>query len=259
VNHSQWDCTLEDDGQALRLGMRLVKGLQERDAIAVAQAVKAHGQIRSVEVLHRRSGVRVKALRSLASADAFGSMGLDRQQALWQVRTLRDESLPIFDQADQGDRDGMRQLRSALPTVPPLRKVSHDYSSMGLTLREHPVSFIRSRLTDMGAACNVELKDASRSPQGRAIAVAGIVLVRQRPSTANGIVFMTLEDETGIANLIVRPQVFKRCRKAARHGVVILARGKVERQGDVVHMLVSHLEELDLHQDTIEARSRDFH
>jgi error-prone DNA polymerase len=137
--------------------------------------------------------------------------------------------------------------------------VAHDYGAVGLSLRAHPVSFLRNRLRDMGATVNADLADERRSPAGRTIAVAGITLVRQRPSTANGIIFMTLEDETGIANLILRPEVYKRCRQAARHGTIVLARGTVERQGAVVHVLVKHIENVQLENVELETVSRDFH
>ncbi len=104
-----------------------------------------------------------------------------------------------------------------------------------------------------------ELKDAGRWPHGARVAVAGVVLVRQRPATASGIIFVTLEDETGIANLIVRPRVYERCRRAARHGVVVLARGWVERQGEVVHVMVRHIEDLENEMAALTIPSRDFH
>ena len=146
-----------------------------------------------------------------------------------------------------------------LPPVQPLRKVAHDYAAMGLSLRPHPISFIRERLQTMGATSNIELKDEKRWRQGKNIAVAGIVLVRQRPSTANGIVFMTIEDESGIANLIIRPKIYQKYRKAARHAVVVMVRGRVERQGQVVHVVAQQIEEVVLQSETIEQASRDFH
>jgi error-prone DNA polymerase len=256
--------------------MRLVKGLSQVDAGAIRAAVEHHGSFRSIDALHRASGVRVKVLRRLAAADAFGSMGLDRQTALWHVRALRDEKLPMFDQnraGTEGRRDkghlhserSVPQLLSPLlpqPVLPPvsgLRKVAHDYAALGLSLRAHPVQFIRDTLTALGATPNIELKDEQRWRLGRQIAVAGLVLVRQRPSTAGGVIFMTIEDETGIANLIVRPNIYKKYRRAARHGVVVLAKGRVERQGEVVHVLVRQIDEVTLQSDQLEPLSRDFH
>jgi error-prone DNA polymerase len=263
VGASEWDCTLEEaQGRngpqpALRLGMRLVKGLKQEDAEAIVRAVKARGHpCDSVMALWRASGVPVATMRRLAGADAFQSMGLDRQAALWQVRGLCDARLPMFDDLPE---EPSTRTWAALPPVAPLRKVMHDYASVQLSLKAHPMSFIRADLDGRRVVRAAELRDAKRCPSGKNVAVAGIALVRQRPSTANGIVFMTLEDETGVANLIIRPQVYERCRKAARHGVVLLARGRVERQSGVVHILVHRLEDLDQSFQGLESVSRDFH
>ena len=121
------------------------------------------------------------------------------------------------------------------------------------------MSFLRSRLAQQKVMCAIELKDGERWPQGRLISVGGLVLVRQRPATASGIVFMTIEDETGIANLIVRPHIYERCRKAAKHGVIVIARGKVERQGEVIHINVTRLDDASDQMRELLARSRDFH
>ena len=302
VNVSTWDCTLEYETfsggacPALRLGMRLIRGLSEVDANAISDAVKKSGPFQSIDALHRASGVRIAMLRKLARADAFGSMGLDRQHALWQVQALRDEKLPMFEQNNEtADERRWRQMSvrarhdhavhgctaargtglssgahsipvhlgsSAVPSLPQVsefRKMAHDCAATGLSLRAHPIAFIRARLNTKRVTPSGELKDELRWPQGRTISVAGLVLVRQRPSTANGVVFMTLEDETGIANLIIRPNVYKAYRKAAKHGIVVLARGRVERQGEVVHVLVRRLEEITLANSQNLARSRDFH
>jgi len=258
VNHSRWDCTLEDQGRSLRLGLRLVRGLSQPDAESVVLARKQFGIFTSINAVYRRSGVRTASLRKLARADAFASMGFDRQSALWAVQALRDESLPLFDSVYPDAADAERSSPS-LPSVSGLRNVARDYDAAGLSLRAHPVSFLRKRLDSLGVTANVQLKDAGRWPQGKRIAVSGIVLVRQRPSTANGIVFMTIEDEGGVANLIIRPQVYQRFRKAARHSVIILARGMVERQGAVVHVLVSRIEAVPVEEEPLEVRSRDFH
>jgi error-prone DNA polymerase len=265
VGHSMWDCTLEEtkrqrDGEtkwgqpAIRLGMRLVKGLREEHADAVAAAVRERGPFTTVEGVWRASGIPVPAMRKLAGADAFGSMGLDRQGALWQVRALRDDPLPMFDGVQSET-----EAPDTLPEVLPFRKVMHDYASVRLSLKAHPMSFIRDELDRRRAVPAVQLQDEGMHPNGRRVAVAGIALVRQRPSTASGIVFMTLEDETGIANLILRPKIYERFRAAARHGVTILATGQVERQGEVVHVMVSRLETLDDRFRQLKATSRDFH
>ncbi len=286
VNHSQWDCTLEwhgrpghgaehalptggtpvppDDppsawglsGPAVRLGMRLVRGLSEQQAHRIAAAVRARGPFGSIAALRRESGASVSALRCLARADAFASMGLDRQAALWHVRALRDERLPLFDQAENDDEDGGT---TDLPAFAPGRHVLQDYAHTGLSLRAHPMSFLRHRLAERGAACNEALRDQRACPQGARITVAGVVLVRQRPGTASGVVFATLEDETGTANLVIWPRVFERFRKTVRLSAVMLAAGRVERQGEVVHVHADHVECLDHLVPELVTHSRDFH
>ncbi|MHC4800860.1 MAG: helix-hairpin-helix domain-containing protein [Planctomycetota bacterium] len=253
VGFSRWDCTLE--AEALRLGMRLVRSLREDQALAITEAVGRHGPYGSIGDLWRASGVRVSTLRHLASADAFGSMGLDRQAALWEIRALSDEKLPLFEQ--QPDEPNGSHV--ALPRIDEPSKVIQDYAALGLSLKAHPVSFLRPMLEARGAVPAEDLRDEKKWPHGTRAAVAGMVLVRQRPGTASGIVFMTIEDETGTANLIVRPHIYQRDRQAARHGVVVLARGAIERQGDVVHVLVRSLESADWAVQELAARSRDFH
>ena len=275
VNFSSWDCVLErHEGTearrheggggggacpALRLGMRLVKGLRQDDANAIAQAVANHGRFGAIDALWRVSGVPAQALRKLADADAFSSMGLDRQHALWHIRDLHDPALPLFEQEVSATECLRACVPACLPSVPAPAKVVKDYLSTGLSLKAHPVSFLRDRLDGTGATRAVELQDDARWPGGAAIAVAGVVLVRQRPRTASGVVFMTLEDETGIANLICRPPIFERYRKVARHGIVVLARGCVERQGQVVHVMVSHMEDLSAELRQRACPARNFH
>ncbi|MCA9284015.1 MAG: hypothetical protein KDA22_02280, partial [Phycisphaerales bacterium] len=256
---------------ALRLGLRMVRGLGEEDGRRIEEAVRNHGPFATIDRLHRASGVRAAVLRRLAAADAFGSMGLDRQQATWVVAGLSDGGMELFEAAAEAapvilpaGAGGDARLRRAaepisLPAVPPLRAVALDYAAAGVSLRAHPISFIRDQLTRRGVAVNERLRDETAAPSGTRIAVAGLVLVRQRPSTAKGIVFMTLEDETAVANLIVRPKVFQRFRRIARHGVAVLARGTIERQGQVVHVVVRRLEDLGPELADVQSRSRDFH
>jgi len=273
VNRSGWDCRLESPaemranetprknwggaGPALRLGMRLVKGLPEEEARKIEGAVQRAGPFDSIESLWRASGAKVSALRRLASADAFASMNLDRRRALWETRALRDERLPLFENVDHSQSE--RAVPVRLPEAGGFRQVTQDYATTGLSLKAHPMSFLRPHLDNMRITRNEELRDPARWPTGRPIDVAGIVLVRQRPSTASGVVFMTIEDETGVANLIIRPKIYQRFRKAARHAIVIRARGRVERQGDVVHVLVRAVEDLSSLTADLPRGSRDFH
>ena len=265
-------------GPALRLGMRLVKGLRREDADAIAGAVEQHGPFTTIEHLWRASGATVGGLRRLARADAFGSMGLDRQRALWDVRSLRDERLELFEavayeketrsvcerEASEpspaaGSDSASGEETVVLPAIPARARVSHDYEATGVSLKGHPVSFIRAELAQRGVITAAELAHEQRSPGGRPVAVGGIVLVRQRPMTASGIVFMTIEDETGVSNLIVRPRVYERFRRVARHSAALLARGRVERAHSVVHVMVESFESLDDQLDRLPTRSRDFH
>jgi error-prone DNA polymerase len=258
VNHSAWDCTLEpgacERSPALRLGMRLVKGLRQEHAERIAAAAGEHGFFETIDALRQSSRAPVAALRRLAAADAFTSMKLSRQAALWHIRALRDEPAPMF--------AACSMVQSVDPPLPPMtapRNVIHDYQSVGLSLKAHPMSFMRPALDARKVTRAGELADENRWKHGRRITVAGLVLVRQRPATASGIVFMTLEDETAIANLIIRPQIYDRFRRAARHGVVVLARGTVERQGAVVHVLTTSLQSLNDEFTDLVVASRDFH
>jgi error-prone DNA polymerase len=267
ANRSQWDCTIEHDGASVRLGTRMVRSVRECDGLALAQAVKERGPFASLDELWRERVVSVACLRRLARAEAFRSMGLDRQRGLWQVRKLRDESLPLFDhlpitrQQSASTRSPSHDddSSSALPVVPKRLRMLDDFESTGVSLRAHPLSFIRASLTLRGCIPASELRDAIASPHGRHVMVAGVVLVRQRPATASGIVFMTLEDETGMVNLIVRPHIFERFRKAARLSTIVLAYGRVERQGVVVHVQVGRIVSLDEHWERLPSQSRDFH
>lgn len=296
INHSDWDCTLEHSGEVakwqsggvpspaaglpacecsrlttpplghsttsphlapptLRLGMRLVKGLGEADARAIREAVVREGPFRTVAGLRRASGVPAGALRALARADAFGSMSLTRQQALWAIRPLRDEHAPLFEGLAPLETDGLE----ALPAIKPGRRVLHDYQATGLSLKAHPVSFLRDHLDERGVTPCADLRSAKLCPQGRRLGVAGLVLVRQRPATASGVVFITLEDETGIANLILWSKVYEAFRAEARLSTLLLVRGHVERQGEVVHVHARELERLDVLAPGLDQHSRDFH
>jgi len=265
VGASAWDCTLEaahagSPEPALRLGFRLIKGFQQPHADAIARANRSRGPFRDVTSLWRAcdefGGVPVAALRRLAQADAFLSMGLSRRQALWQVRGLSDVRLPLFEQA-AADHDPppaadihpptlrpSPESWAPLPVAPPHKEVLHDYIATGLSIKAHPISFLRDHLDRKRLVTADSLRDPSHTPHGRSVGVAGVVLCRQRPGTASGILFMTLEDETGVANLIIRPKVYEVYRKAARHSVCIAAWGRVERASGVTHLIAHRIIEL---------------
>ena len=252
VNRSEWDCTLEDGGRALRLGMRRVKGLREDEAKAIVDAVRASGPFVTPLDLWKAAGVSAPSLRALARADAFGSMNLDRQHALWQLQRLPNKPLPLLERATA------IRVNVGLPPIEEVEQVSLDYHTLGLSLKAHPLSFMRSRLSRRGVVTAVDAKDERRSPHGRRVAVAGMVLFRQRPGTAKGVMFMTLEDETGRVDLIVRPHIYERYREAAVYSRLVLAWGRVERKGRVVHVLVNVFENIEPWTPALPHLSRDF-
>ena len=283
VLRSTWDCSLEDaaeagdavdaahgpagwgaTGPALRLGLRMVSGLREEDGRAVVDAARTGGTFSSVEALWRASGCSLHALRRLAAADAFAAMGVPRQQALWQVRALRDGDAPVLDEAAEQGATLFDMSPQPLPAVPPLQSVAADYAGAGLSLRDHPIRFLRESLARRGAVPCTALRAIGEGGTPRPSAsVAGLVLCRQRPSTASGIVFMTLEDESGIANLIIRPKAYERMRRVARGAMAVLAEGTVEHRSGVTHLVVRRMTDLggeleSLAGGGITQRSRDF-
>jgi error-prone DNA polymerase len=270
---------------ALRLGLRMVSGLRAEDGQAVAsvarnlrqeytascehstpthRALRSHPVFASVESLWRASGCSLHALRRLAAADAFAGMGISRQQALWQVRALRGGDTPVLDDAAQRGATLFDMLPQPLPPVPALRSVAADYSSTGLSLHDHPIRFLRESIARRGGTECAQLRAIGIASERATAAVAGLVLCRQRPSTASGIMFMTIEDETGIANLIIRPRVYERVRTIVRHATTLLAEGTVEHRAGVTHLLVRRITDLseELNQlamgDHIAQSSRDF-
>jgi error-prone DNA polymerase len=175
---------------------------------------------------------------------------LSRRAALWHALAAEEEELPLF--AGLADEE---------PVLPPLsdmpleQEVSADYATMGLSLKSHPIAFVRPMLSKLGVSTAEEL---TKKPGQASLKIAGLVLVRQRPSTAKGTIFMTLEDETGTANLIIWPRVWERYRRVAKSAVAIIAQGTVERSGAVVHVCVKQLEDLSERMRSLASQSRDF-
>jgi len=247
VNASRWDCTLETrqdsrNESAVRLGFRTVKGLANEHAAQLV-AHRANEPYGSVEETWRRAEIPAAALERLAEADAFRSIGLDRRQALWQVRGLADTVLPLFAAADAGRRPLPEIVEAPVPLVPMRegREVVEDYRSVGLSLRQHPVAFLRATLQ---ARRMVACADLAHISDGRRVVVPGIVLVRQKPGSAKGIMFITIEDETGVANLILWPDRFARQRRLVLSATMIACHGRVQREGEVVHVITDRLEDL---------------
>jgi error-prone DNA polymerase len=218
----------------VRLGLRMVKGLSNDHGARVATAAM-DSPFTSVEDVWRRSAVPVAALEKLADADAFHSLGLDRRQALWRVRGLGDKPLPLFAAAEA------RENEPAVTLTPMSegREVVEDYRAVQLSLRAHPLAFLRGELDRRGVTAAAGLKHIK---DGGRVHVAGVVLVRQRPGAGN-VTFLTLEDETGIANVIIWQRVFDRYRRIILSSPMVSVRGILQREGQVVHVITDRLED----------------
>jgi error-prone DNA polymerase len=242
VNDSDWDCTLEpaDQGHALRLGLRQIKGFSAEDADRLVEA-RANGYADPL-ALWRRSGLDAAALEALARADAFGSMGLDRREALWAVKGLPAAPLPLF--AAAGEEDQGAEPAVALPAMPLGTQVIEDYRTLRLTLKRHPLALLRGALTRGGY---VPSQRFSEMVNGQPVKVAGLVLMRQRPGTANGIIFATLEDEAGVANIVIWPKLFERYRRTVLTSTLLGVTGRLQREGIVIHVVAERLVDLSRH------------
>lgn len=259
VNCSDWDCTLEPGTaanarlhsrhsemqndiraeRALRLGFRQINGFAEDDGRAIECARGAGFD--SIRDLWLRTRLSPAALERLAAADAFRSLGFDRRDALWVVRGLRragdKDDLPLFAAAASSELEPDVAL-------PPMRLGEHvveDYRHLHLSLKAHPVSFLRVDLDRRGIMRHEQL---AAFASGRRVTVAGLVLVRQRPGSANGVIFMTLEDETGIANTIVWPKVFETFRPVVLGARLISLTGKLQSESGVIHVVAERIEDL---------------
>ncbi len=247
VNASRWDCTLEPLGHdrfAVRLGMRMVRGLANADAAKIL-AGRADRPFASVDELWRRSEAPVASLVELAKADAFGpALGIARREALWAVKALRDEPLPLFAAGSAREQAIVPEVGEEPVTLKPMtagRQVVEDYGHVGLTLREHPVSFLRR---DLAAQKVLTCADAGATRDGRSVKVAGLVLVRQKPGSAKGVMFITIEDETGVANLVIWPSLYEKQRRVILTARMLRVDGRVQREGEVVHVVAYRLYDL---------------
>ena len=262
INASRWDCTLEptdDEGLfAVRLGMRMVKGLANGHAATIV-ATRAERPFLSIDDLWRRAGAPSASLVQLAEADAFRpALGLVRREALWAIKALRDEALPLFVAAAAREDEPVPEMIEPIAALRPMTagtEVVEDYGHVGLTLRRHPVAFLRDDLTARRIVTCTQAMDAR---DGRWLEAAGLVLVRQRPGSAKGVMFITLEDETGIANLVVWPQVFEKFRRIVMSASMIAVRGRIQREGEVVHLVAHRLVDLSTELATVGARDAAF-
>jgi error-prone DNA polymerase len=224
---------------ALRLGFRQISCFSEDDGLAIAN--KRGAGFDSIRDLWLRTGLAPSVLERLAEADAFRSLGLDRRDALWAVRALRrsgdKDDLPLFAHAIMPQRE----LDVALPPMPLGEHVVEDYRHLHLSLKAHPVSFLRAELKARGILRHEQLATIA---SGRRVTVAGLVLVRQRPGTASGVIFMTLEDETAIANVIVWPKMFETYRPIVLGTRLVSVTGQLQNEQGVIHIVAEHLEDL---------------
>ena len=242
VNLSDWDNTLEPceaaadrDYLAVRLGLRQVDGLFE-DQMEALMAMRGKGYSVPQDI-RRRAGLPRRPLELLAAADAFRSMGLDRRVALWSVRgETPGHTLPLFAAADIAEQGG--EPATQLPLMPRSEHVIQDYQTTRLSLKDHPLVFLRDRYARMGVSTTIE---ACGQSNGRRVQTAGVVLVRQRPGSASGVCFITLEDETGIANLVIWPNVFARYRSVVMGARILLVKGRVQTADNVTHIVANQL------------------
>ena len=246
ANFSGWDCALElspdkASPYALRLGLRQIKGLKESDADWLT-AARGNGYD-DPAAIWRRAGLNGQALEVLARADAFASMGLTRREGLWAARrfvaaakTGDAKPLPLFEAA--GESGWGAEQPVTLPDMSPGEAVAADYQALRLSLRDHPMALLRDDFP--GSTLAVELKNTK---DGSKIIVAGLVLARQRPGTAKGVIFATLEDETGTANVIVWPKTFERFRRIVLTSRLLKVTGELQREGIVTHLIAAGLED----------------
>jgi error-prone DNA polymerase len=266
VNFSEWDCTLESmppdarHRHSVRLGFRQIQGLSEEE---IKRLVAARGNgYAGIERLAAVAGVSRFTIERLAEADAFRSLGLDRRAALWAARRLdtigikrtaikkikadqdpaaHADLLPLL--APHASDELFPEPQVTLPAMPLCEHVAEDYVATGLSLKAHPISFFRDRLAKLGVIDNAEHR-SDKLPQGSMVTVAGLVLIRQMPGTAKGVVFATLEDETDIANIIVWPKVFEKNRRTVMTARFLVVRGRLQRVGLVVHVVAQSFVDL---------------
>jgi error-prone DNA polymerase len=230
----------------------LVKGLGQAGAERLVTA-RACGNFASVAELARRAHLDRRDLNALAAADALRGLAADRHQAAWQVSGLQ-APLPLFPSGDQSETEGI--ICPALSTPSEGENIVADYSSLGLSLRRHPLALLRPRLA---AHAMLSAAEVARVADGLCIDTAGLVINRQRPASANEVTFVTLEDETGFLNLIVWRQVAERYRQPLLRATLLRVRARVQRQSGVTHLIVRALSDDSALLGGLRGRSRDFH
>jgi error-prone DNA polymerase len=243
INHSHWDCTLEPAPgahRAVRLGLRQVRGLANAHGAAIAGA-RGPAPFESVEEVWRRANVPRAAIERLAEADAFHCIAENRRQGLWKAKGLGEAPLPLFAAADAREAKFWPEGPEPAVVLQPMsegREVVEDYRSLQLSLRAHPLSFLRPQLDAMTITHCADLLSIRN---GRNVEVAGIVLVRQRPGSAKGVLFVTIEDETGIANGIIWPDRFEVYRRQVMSASMIAMRGRLQKEGEIIHIICDRI------------------
>jgi error-prone DNA polymerase len=236
--HAGEDQARIDPHIALRLGFRQVDGFPEHVAAQLVAAREQGGAFADVAALRERAGLNPAHVEKLASADCFSSLGLSRRQALWDARSLiAAPELPLFAAMKTRD-EGAERTITRLPAMPLSEEVVADYQTHRLSLKAHPVAFLRASLAERGfiRAC-----DIGKRKYRSTVRVAGVVLIRQRPGSAKGVCFITLEDETGVVNIVVWPDMMERYRKVVMGARLMEVRGRVEQDDDVIHVIAAHM------------------
>lgn len=252
VEHSQWDCTLEPEGEgalAIRMGLRQIRGFGEGDARRLEQA-RAQRPWRDVEDLCLRAGLDSRACARLADAGALQALARDRHQARWQVAAVQAQ-LPLFAQVEAAPETPVE-----LPVPSVAEDLLADYDTLGTTLGPHPLALLRPRLRALGCRSSAQLAEVE---QGDSIAVAGLVVGRQRPQTASGVTFVTLEDEHGMVNVVVWRALAERQRQALVGARLLKVSGRLEHEKGVRHLIARRLEDISPLLLGLDVRSRDFH
>lgn len=233
VNHSHWDNTLEEkSGQyyAIRLGFRQISGIRQGDMeLLLARRLAGYQSMTALS----EAGLSIATLERLADADCFRSLGLDRRQALWEVSALADRPVELFKGQPS---ESVREQQVSLPLMTLKEHVAQDYASTALSLKAHPLSLMRGTLRLLHVLSSGEIIEVK---EGMIVKTAGLVLVRQRPGTAKGVCFITLEDETGVTNLVIFANLFAKYRKEILSSTILMVEGKLQRESGVTHIIVS--------------------
>lgn len=248
VGRSEWNCRVEEGG--VRLGFRMVKGLRE-ERVRILMQARGEAGFQTVEEVKRRSGLSQGEIRMLATVGAFQSLRLDRRQALWQAE------LPwmgeLLERKGSGDGVGGEAVDSPLEGMTAAERLQADYAGMGLTVGRHPMAYVRKKVPDLWRA-----GDLAKGKNGMRVRIGGQVICRQRPGTAKGVVFLSVEDETGVANGIVRPELFEEKRLLMVQEPFLILEGHLQQVDGVIHVRVERVEKLPF-PVYLGAASHDFH